>query len=144
MASIYLHIVFSTRERQPFLRNSQLRSEAHAYLAGTCHNLGFRPIQIGGVEDHVHLLVSQSRVSTIANTVKELKIASHKVLQAKGIRDFAWQEGYGVFSCSHREIPMLDSYIQNQEEHHSKESSLDELRRILLEAGIEPDEKYFS
>lgn len=140
-ASIYVHIVFATKGRYPFFADRQLRTEAHAYLAGTCRGLGFRPVQIGGIEEHVHLLVAQSRTVTIADAVKEIKKTSNKIIRAKGVREFAWQEGYGVFSCSQSQLSSLAAYVLNQEAHHKIETPEEEFRRLLREAGIDPDEQ---
>ena len=96
LAKIFLHLVFSTKERRPFLRNKPLRDELHRYLGGILTNFECQPLIIGGVEDHVHLLFTHSRTATVADVVKELKRSSSVWLKAKAntnapeLGDFAW------------------------------------------------------
>jgi REP element-mobilizing transposase RayT len=83
LAQIYLHIVFSTKHRVPFLQNKVLRGELHAYLGGTCRNLDSPSLRIGGAEDHVHILCRLSRTQAVADVVRELKRESSKWLKTK-------------------------------------------------------------
>ena len=73
LARIYVHLVFSTKNRQTFFTSDTLRQECHAYLAGTCKNLGCPSLQVGGAEDHVHILCMLSREQTVSVLVRELK-----------------------------------------------------------------------
>src|SRR5438309_814416 len=84
LAQIYLHIVFSTKERRPFLQNTTIRDEAHKYLGGTCKKLECPILCVGGVADHVHLLCRLGRIITVADLVKELKRDSSQWLKTKG------------------------------------------------------------
>jgi putative transposase len=142
LAKVYLHIVFSTKNRQPFLADKTLREECHAYLAGTCKNLGSPSLKVGGVADHVHILCFLSKTQAIADLVKELKRESSQWLKTKGLSSFYWQNGYGAFSISPSHIDALREYIQNQEEHHRTESFQDEFRRLLEKYEVEFDERY--
>jgi len=141
---VYLHIVFSTKERRPFLTDPKLRAECHAYLAGTCHQRGSPSLIVGGTEDHVHLLCMLSRQESIAVLVRELKRESSKTLKEKSpeLRTFYWQAGYGAFSVSPSHVEALKRYIASQEEHHRKETFQDEYRRLLRKYGIAYDERY--
>jgi len=78
LARIVLHVIFSTKNRVPFLKQSVIRGELHAYLAGTLQNLGCEPILINGAEDHVHVLCNLSRTVTVAALVEEVKKSSSK------------------------------------------------------------------
>ena len=148
LAKIFLHLVFSTKERRPFLRNKPLRDELHRYLGGILTNFECQPLIIGGVEDHVHLLFTHSRTATVADVVKELKRGSSVWLKAKAntnapeLGDFAWQGGYGVFSIGQSQVEDVRAYIAGQEEHHRKVSFQDEFRRLLQRYEIEFDERY--
>ncbi len=144
LAQVYLHVVFSTKNRVPFLRDPALREEVHRYLGGTCRNLDSPSLLIGGVEDHVHVLCRLSRTHTIADLVRELKRESSKWVKEKdgGPADFHWQGGYGAFSISPGHVEPLRGYIAGQEEHHKKETFQDEFRRLLRKYGIEYDERY--
>jgi REP element-mobilizing transposase RayT len=144
LAQIYLHLVFSTKNRQPFLRDVALREETHSYLGGTCNQLDCPVLPVGGVEDHVHLLCRFGRSITVADLVRELKRESSKWIKSKGtpLQEFHWQNGYGAFSVSPGHVEPLRSYIVGQEEHHRKESFQDEFRRLLRKYGVEWDERY--
>jgi REP element-mobilizing transposase RayT len=144
LAQIYLHIVFSTKQRTPWLQDRALRQRVHAYFVGTCKNLDSPSLRIGGVEDHVHILCRLSRQLTVADCIRELKRESSKWIksQVPSLKDFHWQSGYGAFSVSPSHVPPLEEYIAVQEEHHRQESFQDEFRRLLRKYGIEFDERY--
>jgi len=142
LAQIYLHIVFSTKDRAPFLHDPTVRDEAHKYLGGTCNHLGCQILIVGGVADHVHILCQFGRTITIADLVKELKRESSQSLKAKAGRDFYWQKGYGAFSISPSHVEPLRLYIANQEEHHRVKTFQDEFRDLLRKYGLEWDERY--
>ena len=144
LAEIYMHIVFSTKGRVPFLNDREIRSEMHAYLAGACRNMKCPPLIVGGVEDHVHVLCRYGRTITIANLLKGLKQESSKWVKDRdpSLRDFYWQEDYGAFSTIPDRLPALRRYIAAQEEHHKNESFKDEYRRLLKAYHVEYDERY--
>jgi len=144
LAQIYLHIVFSTKNRTPYLRDPALRDETHAYLGGVCRNHDCPSLIIGGVEDHVHILCRFARTITVADFLRELKRDSSKWLKTKSasLADFHWQNGFGAFSISPGHVELLRKYIADQEEHHRKETFEDEFRRLLCKYGIEYDERY--
>lgn len=83
LARVYLHIVFSTKNRQPFMIDKVLRAECHAYLAGTCKNLGSPSLIVGGVSDHIHILCFLNKTLSIADPVKELKRESSKWMKTQ-------------------------------------------------------------
>jgi REP element-mobilizing transposase RayT len=141
LAKILVHTVFSTKQRRPFLRNRDLRNEMHAYLGGILANLDCQPIIVGGVEDHVHLLCALARTRAM---VKEVKRGSSLWIKTNSpdLREFSWQNGYGIFSIGFSQIPDVKQYIANQEEHHRKMSFQDELRTPLRRYQIEYDEQY--
>ncbi len=144
LAQIYLHIVFSTKERRPYLQNSTIRDETHKYLGGTCKNLDCPVLRVGGVGDHVHILCRLGRTISVADLVKELKRESSKWLKTKSpdLGDFYWQNGYGAFSVSPSHVEPLRTYIANQAEHHHTQSFQEEFRRLLSKYGLKWDERY--
>ena len=144
LAQIYVHIVYSTKDRRPFLHDQSIRDELHRYLGGTCNNLDCPVLCVGGVADHVHILCRLGRTIAIADLVKELKRDSSKWLKEKSpdLADFYWQNGYGAFSISPGHVEALRAYIARQEEHHRTESFQDEFRRLLTKYGLEWDERY--
>uniref|UniRef100_UPI004055BEF5 IS200/IS605 family transposase n=1 Tax=Candidatus Electronema sp. TaxID=2698783 RepID=UPI004055BEF5 len=144
LAKIYIHLVFSTKERLPFLADDKVRSQTHAYLSGACRQLGAPSILVGGVEDHVHILCCMSRTLTVADLVQEIKRASSKWLkqQDEKLACFYWQNGYGVFSVSPSHVDDVKKYIARQAEHHRAASFQAEFRRILKKYGVDYDERY--
>ena len=144
LSTVYLHLVFSTKERRPFLRDPAVREALHAQLGGISKKLDCAPVLIGGVEDHVHLLCRFGRMITQAEWVKELKRVSNRWLKERGgdFADFEWQGGYAVFSVSQSNLEPVRRYIARQEEHHRKMSFQDELRELLRRHQQEWDERY--
>ena len=144
LAQIYVHIVFSTKNRQPFLIEKDFRSRTHAYLCGICSNLGSPSLQTGGIRDHVHALCRLGKTSDVANLIRDLKRDSSKWVKEEcpSLGGFYWQNGYGAFSVSPSHVEPLIRYIANQEEHHKKESFQDEFRRLCKKYGLEIDERY--
>jgi putative transposase len=144
LSAVYLHLVFSTKDRHPFLRDPTLCAETHAYLGGVSKQLDCPPIIIGGVDDHVHILARHARTITQAEWVKELKRVSSLWIKQRdpSLRDFAWQSGYGIFSVSASNLETVERYISNQEEHHKKTTFQDEYRAFLKRHAIPWDEKY--
>ena len=144
LAQVHLHIVFSTKDRQPFLQNGGLRQEMHAYLVGACRSLDSPSLIVGGVADHVHILCSLSRTRSMADLLYHLKRQSSRWIKTReySLQQFYWQQGYGAFSASPGQIEALRRYIANQEEHHRVETFQDEYRRLLWEHDIGFDERY--
>src|SRR5580692_6866708 len=133
LAKILVHTVFSTKDRRPFLRDKVLREELHRYIGGILINLDCQPIITGGAEDHVHLLCALSKTHEAAGIVKQVKRGSSLWLKTKGpqLSDFAWQNGYGMFSIGFSQLEAVRKYIAGQEEHHHKISFQDEFRELL-------------
>lgn len=144
LARIYLHVIFSTKDRQRWLGDPELRKSLHGYLGATLKQLECMPVEIGGVEDHAHLLFLFPRTPSVADVVKETKRVSTKWLQgqAASLKSFHWQNGYGVFSVSQSSVDGVSDYIRRQEEHHRKVSFQDEYRAFLRKHAVEFDERY--
>ena len=144
LSVVHIHLVFSTKNRVPFLRDANLRTEMHAYLGGVSANLDCPPTLVGGMEDHVHLLCRLGRTISQADWVKEVKRISSTWIKEREpqMRDFAWQAGYGAFSVSASSVPKVRAYIARQEEHHRKVSFQEEYRAFLRKHGTEWDERY--
>jgi putative transposase len=136
--SLHHHIVFSTKERRPLIR-PEWRPTLHRYLGGTVRGLGAVPEVVGGVEDHVHLLVGVRTTHTPSALVRELKKASSAWVVANQDRLFSWQEGYAIFSASWTHTPALRRYIADQEAHHRRSSFAEELQRLLEKNGMRYD-----
>jgi putative transposase len=143
LADIILHIVFSTKSRQPMIQ-AEIESELYPYLNTICQNLNSPMIRINGVSDHVHILLSLGRTISVSKLIEELKSQSSRWIKTKGpqYRDFAWQNGYGGFSVSRTNVEGVIKYVTNQKEHHKKIGFKEEFLAMLDRAGIEYDERY--
>ena len=139
---LHYHIIFGTRERRAIL-NTEIRPRLWAYMAGTVSGLGGVPRRINGWTDHVHLLVDLKPSQNIADIVREVKKASTPWLRdAAGMGNFSWQDGYAAFTVGHRELDVIQRYVEEQEEHHRVKTFQEELTELLEEAGVEFDPKY--
>ena len=143
-SNVIVHIVFSTKDRMPFLKDTAIREQMHAELGGTSKTLNCPPMITGGVEDHIRLLARQSRTITLSDWVKELKRVTSIWIKEKGpqFKDFSWQAGYGAFSVSQSQSAAVIEYIRTQEEHHKKKDFKTEFREFLKRHEIEFDERY--
>lgn len=140
-SSLNVHVIFSTKGRAPQIADAW-RSDLHAYLGGIVRGCGATAYAVGGVEDHVHMLLGLKTTHCVADLLRETKKSSSS-WAAERYRGFAWQEGYGAFSVGASDVPAVKAYIANQEEHHKTISSADEYRSLLKECGIEIDERFF-
>ena len=137
--SLHYHLIFATHLRTPFIDESW-RDLFHEYLGGAVRGLGGQPEGVGGVADHVHLLVSLKATHCLADLMRELKKGSSIwVHDTIGIRDFRWQEGYAAFSVSASAKPQVRDYIARQEEHHLTKTFREELVDFLEKSGVEYD-----
>ena len=139
----YIHIVFSTKYRQPLITDD-IESELHAYLGGVCKKLECHPLKVGGYTDHIHILCMLSRKITLMKLLEEIKSHSSKWVKTKGdnFKDFYWQNGYGAFSVKPSEVDVVIRYIANQKEHHSKKTFQNEYKAYLKKYDVEFDERY--
>jgi putative transposase len=139
--SLHYHIVFSTKNRVPYIESAWCE-RLHEYLGGTVRGLGGVPLQVGGVADHVHLLIGLKAIHAVADIVREIKKASNNWAQASFAPKFQWQEGYGAFTVSRGNVAGVTKYIIGQEEHHCKRTFQEEYVAFLDELGIEYDPRY--
>ena len=135
----HFHIVFSTQKSQKLIAKA-IRPQLWSYMAGICRNTGVLALAIGGIEDHVHLLVELKPDMTVAKAVNLLKSNSSSWMKQQENK-FSWQEGYASFSVSASNIPAVKRYVLNQESHHRKMTYEDELLTLLRKHGIEFDPK---
>jgi putative transposase len=144
LSNVLLHIVFSTKDRRPFLQDAELRTELHAVIMGMLRNRNCPGLTINSVEDHIHILCQLSRTMSMADLLQEIKAASSRWIkdQRKELQEFQWQGGYAVFSVSQSQVPQVVAYIDQQEEHHRRLSFKEELLALLQKNGIDFDENY--
>jgi REP element-mobilizing transposase RayT len=136
--SCHLHVVFSTKERRRLI-TADLQSRLWPYLGGIARENKMRALCVGGVEDHVHILLTLPSTLSISKAVQLIKGNSskwiHETFPAQ--RDFAWQEGYGAFSIGISGVDDTIKYIQSQPEHHRTRTFKEELVAFLNKHGLE-------
>jgi putative transposase len=136
--SILVHYVFSTQQRRPLI-SDELQPQLWAYMGGIARANGMKALAIGGMRDHVHLLLSLPATITIAKAVQLIKAGSSKWMNdQKRTKWFEWQEKYGAFSIGVSQRQAAIHYIRNQAQHHAKKSFDGELKIILKRHGIVP------
>ena len=136
-ASNFIHCVFSTKERRPLIAASRMAG-LYAYLTGIAKSEGFPMLTAGGTNNHVHLLFALLPSFSLAYAVQKLKGSSSRWMG----RSFSWQEGYGAFSVSPSQVPVVKRYIRDQEKQHRKRSFEAEFLALLQNCGIEYDPRY--
>src|ERR1700690_3432777 len=130
LSRVWLHIVFSTKDRKPLLRNEELREEMFKMLGHHANEIDCPSAGVGGWNDHVHILCGLARTLSIAKLVEHLKCETSKWAKDRSPewRDFYWQNGYGAFSVSQSLVEQVLDYIKRQAEHHAERSFQDEFR----------------
>ena len=141
--SLFYHFVFSTKNRANFIR-ADIEERIWAYIGGVARKHKMAAIQIGGIEDHVHVLVLAPTTIAPFEIAKYLKGDSSKWIKEEfaDLQAFAWQDGYGAFTVSKSNIPAVVEYIQSQRVHHQKKSFQEEYLEFLQKHGVEYNEKY--
>jgi REP element-mobilizing transposase RayT len=142
-SSIYFHYIFSTKNQQKSIKDD-LRERLWSYMAGIARENDMNAISIGGVEDHVHLLLSLPTRLSISKAIQLIKGgSSHWIHNSFPLyKDFKWQEGYGVFSVSLSKITELDKYIKFQREHHRIPCFREEYVAFLNKHDLKYDNRY--
>jgi REP element-mobilizing transposase RayT len=141
--SLHYHIVFSTKNRERWIEPG-VEQRVWACLGGIARQNKMKPLEIGGIEDHVHLPLGAPAVLSPAKMVQLIKGSSSTWIQETFPRmnSFGWQDGYGAFTASKSNLPSVIEYIQRQREHHRTKSFQEEYRALLKRHGIEWDERY--
>ena len=143
LASLYVHLIFSTKDRRPWLEEAWF-PELRKYFAGTVRAQGSKLIAGGGTNDHVHLLLSMAKQVSLSDLVRDLKSNSSGWIHREfpEMHDFAWQTGYAAFSVSFSGRGQVQRYIENQREHHRRRTFEEELLAILKKHEMEFDERF--
>lgn len=140
---IYYQIVFGTKYREPTIAEEHCE-ELYKYIWGVIEKKNCKLYRINGIEDHIHIFCDLHPSVALADLIKDIKVASNLWMKESGkFPDFtSWQDGYGAFTYNIRERDKIINYVKKQKEHHKKETYYDEFKRLLIENGIEFDEKY--
>jgi putative transposase len=140
---LYAHLIFSTKNRQPFL-DEEIQPRVHGYLATIVRSIDSPYVVVGGVADHVHILFDMGKMHAPVEFVERVKRESSKFVKTLGPRysRFYWQRGYGMFSVSPIHLADVEEYVRTQQAHHEKKTFQEEYREFLDRYGIEYDERY--
>lgn len=140
---IHVHIVFAVKYRQGLIQRAW-KTELYNYMTSIVQAYEHKMLAINGIEDHVHLLVGLRPTQALSMLVYEIKQSSASWINRRKLVPyrFAWQEGFGAFSCAREALPVIIRYIENQEKHHQRESFTQEYRGILDRCGIAYDDRY--
>jgi REP element-mobilizing transposase RayT len=140
--SLHFHIVFSTKDRHPFIAD-EWSARLHEYLGGLVRAADGIPEAIDGTADHVHLLVGLRATHSLAPFVQDIKQTSSRWMhETIGVKNFAWQPGYGAFTVSVSNCGTVREYIANQAEHHRTKTFQEEYVAFLQKHEVDYDEKY--
>lgn len=142
-SQIYLHFIFSTKNRQPLI-GRDIEERVWAYIGGIARTHKFTAKQVGGLENHIHVLTSSPTTLAPSEMAKYLKGDSSFWIRREfpHLKDFAWQDGYGVFSVSKSGLPEVIDYIKNQRVKHEGRTFEEEYKALLERHGVDYDEKY--
>ena len=140
--SLHYHVIFATKERQAIIAPSW-RDRLHAFIGGVLREMEAIPQSIGGVADHVHMLVGLKATHSLSDVMRDVKRASSKWIHGTiGDSAFAWQEGYGAFTVSSSMREDVRRYIERQEEHHRTRTFREEYVEFLKRSGVDFNEAY--
>jgi REP element-mobilizing transposase RayT len=142
-SQLYIHLVFAVKFRGCFIASSW-QQDLYAYIIGIIEKRNHKVYAIGGMRDHIHILVSMSPTQSISDLVQETKRASTLWIKEHHLVDgnFAWQEGFGAFSYGKSQVGAVVNYIRNQKQHHVGKTMREEYIEFLELFGIEYDERY--
>jgi putative transposase len=141
---IIYQIVFGTKYRAATLDNKPNRDTLFKYISGIIQKKECHLYQIGGVEDHLHIVTHLHPGLALASLVKDIKMASADYIKRGNLfpKFGGWQSGYGAFTYSMRDKDRVIEYVKHQEEHHRKQDFKEEYVQLLQSQQIEYDEKY--
>jgi len=140
---IYIHYVFATKTRIRII-NSDIQEELYNYVAGLTRELGCFLQCIGGMEDHMHLLIGLHPTMSVSTFAQKMKANTSRFINDQGWAwgKFSWQEGYGAFSVSQSGLGQVREYLSHQKEHHQSSSFIHEYESLLAKYHVDYEKKY--
>ena len=141
--SLHYHVLFSTKNRHPWIV-PELENRVWSFIGGIAGRHKMTALQVGGVEDHIHALVTAPPTIAPCQIAQFLKGGSSEWIHQEFplLKKFGWQDGYAALTVSKSNIPTVIKYIQNQREHHRRKTFQEEYLEFLRANGIEYDERY--
>ena len=142
-SQIYIHLVFSPRGRDACIRE-EIQKEVYIYISRIITNKNHKSLNINGMPDHIHILVGLNPSVSISDLVRDIKRSSSRYINEQKLvgKKFQWQEGYGVFSYSRSQLPIISNYIENQKIHHQKRTFKEEYLEFLDKYEVPFDEQF--
>lgn len=143
LTNLVYHVIFSTKNREPMI-NPTLCKALYGYIGGIVKGENATLLQIGGMPDHIHIVLKLKPVHSLSEIMQKLKGSSSKWVNEQGClkERFSWQEGYGAFTVSESQVAAVVHYVKNQEKHHRNLSFKDEFTQFLERHKVEYDERY--
>jgi len=140
---LHYHVLFSTKNRERWLV-PEIEQRVWRFIGGIARAHRMTALQVGGVEDHIHALITAPPTIAPCQIAQFLKGDSSKWIHEEfsALRNFGWQDGYAAFTVSKSDIPRVIRYIQNQRAHHRKKTFQEEYLEFLRANGIDYDERY--
>jgi REP element-mobilizing transposase RayT len=144
LTKLYVHIIFSTKNRFPFFKEETIRQETYRYIGKIIIENDSFPLIINGAQDHIHILCNLSKNKSLSDLIADIKRSSSKWLKTKGdiYKKFYWQRGYAAFSVSESTKESVTNYIKNQKAHHKHKSFKEEVIEFLEKYKAEYDLQY--
>ena len=141
--NLLYHLVFSTKQRKPMISDT-LAADLYPYLGGAVRGEGGILLEVGGMPDHIHLLVKLKPTIAISDFLRQLKANSSKWINEEKfkIHKFGWQDGYGAFTVSRSQVEHVARYIREQKEHHAKQDFKTEYVELLNRHEVDYEEQY--
>jgi REP element-mobilizing transposase RayT len=142
-SQIFYHVIFAVRNRESLITD-EIKDDLYKYISGIIDNQKQKLFIINGMPDHIHLLLNCKPNMNLSDNVREIKEHSTKFINGKNLHrgKFYWQEGFGAFTVSKKDVLMIVNYIKNQEEHHKKNSFKEEYILFLRDNEIEFKDEY--
>jgi putative transposase len=140
---LHYHVIFSTKHRERWI-TQDIEQRIWEYLGGIARQNDLKPLMIGAVEDHIHMLLTVPPSLSVSDALKRIKGGSSGWVKENfpSLQGFGWQDGYGAFTVSKSQIHEVDEYIRNQREHHRVKTFQEEYRAFLDKHEVEYNEQY--
>lgn len=140
---IHIQVVFSVQNRECIILN-RWKDELYKYITGIVQNNNHKLLAIGGMPDHIHILFGLRPSQSLSDLMQDVKGDSSKWINGKRLTKgrFSWQEGYGAFSYSKKDLPAVISYINSQSHHHKQKTFSEEYLQLLKEFEVDYNDQY--
>jgi putative transposase len=140
---LHFHVIFSTKNREPWIR-TEIEARVWSYLGGVARENDMKALLIGGIENHIHMLLGLPPILAVSKAVQLIKGGSSAWIKETfpGAAGFGWQDGYAAFTVSKSLVPDVEAYIRNQREHHRVKTFEEEYRAVIEKHGLQYEERY--